>query len=61
MITILQRLDNNKKPIHDVRLLSTDTKPVFGIANGSLCIEIDTGKIFILDGVSGVWHELPLA
>lgn len=37
--------------------LSTDTKPS-NVANGSILIEIDTGKIFMYDESGAVWTEL---
>lgn len=44
--------------IHDVRCLSTDTKPTVGITNGSTCLEIDTGDIYIFDGESQTWNAM---
>lgn len=45
----------------ELRGLSTDTKPTeIGdktIANGSVFIEIDTGKIYFFDGDSKTWKE----
>lgn len=38
--------------------LSTDAKPTTGIANGSLCLEIDTGKIYAFNGVNSSWVEI---
>ena len=38
--------------------LSTDAKPTDGIANGSLCLEVDTGKIFAFDEEGQVWTEI---
>lgn len=43
----------------DIRGKSTDNKPVDGVPNGSTFIEINTGKGFLFDGDSKVWHELP--
>lgn len=40
----------------DVYLLSTDEKPM-GVKNGSLCYEIDTGKIFMFDEENKNWVE----
>ena len=39
--------------------LSTDTKPTTGIANGSVCIEMNTGKKFMFDEASGELVEVP--
>lgn len=38
--------------------LSTDTKPTEGIANGSICIEMDTGSIFMFDKAGNEWLEV---
>lgn len=37
--------------------LSTDTKPITDVPNGSVFVEIDTGKIHIFNGATEVWHE----
>ena len=37
--------------------LSTDTKPTTGIANGSVCLEMDTGKIYLFDEANAEWLE----
>ena len=34
---------------YEFRGLSTDEKPIERIGNGSIFIEIDTGKVFIFD------------
>ena len=45
----------------ELRGLSTDTKPTSlngkEIGNGSVYVEIDTGKIFFYDGASKTWKE----
>lgn len=33
---------------------STDTKPTSGIAEGSVCKEVDTGDIYLFDGSAWV-------
>lgn len=38
--------------------LSTDSKPTTGIANGSICIEMNTGKIFMFNEAGSAWVEL---
>ena len=38
--------------------LSTDTKPTTGIGNGSLCLEMDTGKIFAFNETASAWVEV---
>ncbi len=48
----------NGKVMVDAACLSTDTKPTTGIANGSLCLEMDTGKIFAFNETASAWVEL---
>ena len=43
---------------YEFRGLSTDEKPVEKIGNGSVFIEIDTGKVFIFDEQNKTWREL---
>lgn len=38
--------------------LSTDTKPTDGIVNGSICIEMNTKKVYIFDETNAQWREL---
>ena len=38
--------------------LSADAKPTTGIANGSICIEMDTGKIYMFNEAGSAWVEL---
>lgn len=38
--------------------LSTDTKPTTGIGNGSVFIEMDTGKAFFFDAENSLWLEV---
>ena len=38
--------------------LSTDTKPTEGIKNGSICIEMDTGKIYMFNEAGTEWLEV---
>ena len=37
--------------------LSTDTKPTSGVANGSVLIEMDTGKVYLFDEAGTQWRE----
>lgn len=37
--------------------LSTDTKPSSGIANGSILLEMDTGKVYQFDEEHSQWRE----
>ena len=56
-ITMANETSNGKAYI-EAACLSTDTKPTDSIANGSTCIEIDTGKIFMFDESGDAWTEL---
>lgn len=42
----------------EMRGLSTDEKPTENIVNGTVFIEIDTGKVFMFDGTSKTWKEI---
>lgn len=37
--------------------LKADTKPTAGIANGSIMVEVDTGKVFFFNEGAGTWVE----
>ena len=43
---------------YEFRGLSTDEKPIERVGNGSIFIEIDTGKVFIFDEQNKTWREL---
>lgn len=43
--------------LYDVRCLSTDTKPLSGMTNGSHCLEIDTGDEFLFNATTNEWEE----
>ena len=36
---------------------STDSKPTTGVANGSIFMEMDTGKIWFYDAAGAQWLE----
>lgn len=42
----------------EYRGLSTDEKPTENIENGTIFIEIDTGKIYMFDLENEEWQEL---
>ena len=44
--------------IVEVRGLSTDEKPTTNITNGSVYIEIDTGKVYFYDADNKQWNEV---
>jgi hypothetical protein len=41
----------------ELSLTSSDEKPTQGIATGSICIEVDTGKVFFFNEATGTWVE----
>ena len=49
----------DNKVLIEAACLRTDTKPTTGIANGSKCIEMDTGKTFMFNEEDSEWEELP--
>ena len=38
--------------------LSTDTKSTTNLVTGSLFLEVDTGKVYAFDEISGTWNEI---
>lgn len=58
MITILRNIyfDAGNRYI-EARGLSTDQKPYTDIANGSMYIEMDTGKVYFYDAANTQWRE----
>ncbi len=57
MVTVLREVVYDQI-IHDVRCLSTDTKPTTGIKNGSTCLEMDTGSMYMYDAENAEWHQM---
>ena len=57
----LHGYDSNGKPIHyaEIAGLSTESKPTTGLVSGSRFMEVNTGKVFVLDAESDThaWHE----
>lgn len=43
---------------YEYRGLSTDIKPTKRVGNGSIFIEMDTGKVYIFDEENIKWREL---
>ena len=56
--TIKAHYAGNEKSYIEAACLSTDTKPTDGIANGSACIEMDTGDKYMFDEAGGQWIKL---
>ena len=43
---------------YELRGLSTDQKPTERIGNGSIFIEMDTGKVYMFDKENVEWREI---
>lgn len=50
--------DDGVKALVEVYCLSTDAKPTEDIANGSTCVEIDTGKVYLFNEAASAWVEV---
>lgn len=48
----------DNKVLIEAACLSGDSKPTTGIANGSLCLEMDTGKIYAFNETASTWVEV---
>ena len=48
----------NEKNLVQAVCLSTDSKPTTGIANGSMMLEMDTGKIYAFNEAASAWVEI---
>lgn len=61
MIRTLKRyiaIDGNMdKEYREMTGLSTDTKPTSGIINGSIFVEVDSGKVFFFNEAGEAWVE----
>ena len=61
MITIASDVKGKRMP-HEFFGLSSDAKPTtkmddMKVTNGSIFVEIDTGKIYMFDEENAKWHE----
>ena len=45
------------KNVVEVFCLSTDSKPTDYVADGSIAVEIDTGKVYFFNEASEAWVE----
>lgn len=45
------------RALETIFCLYSDTKPTENIANGSIAVEIDTGKVFFFNEEGGAWVE----
>ena len=56
--TLKAHYAGNEKSYIEAACLSTDDKPTDGIANGSVCLEMNTGKVFVFNEAGSAWVEL---
>ena len=58
MITVINDYDGSSVDVRrkEIMCLSDDTKPT-DVANGSVCLEIDTGKLFVYDEENESWRN----
>lgn len=61
----LHSYDDNGAPLYYAELagLSSASKPTAGLVSGSMFVETNTGKTFVLDAEStpAAWHEMVVA
>lgn len=58
-LKMISKIDKNDNAnLQQFACLSTDTKPTELIANGSMCIEIDTGDIYMFDAAGAEWNKI---
>lgn len=57
MITVLKNIYFDEKRYIEARGLSTDSKPTDDIYNGSMYIEMNTGKVYFYDAEGEAWRE----
>lgn len=50
--------NGNLLAIANIYGTSTDAKPVAGFANGTSFVEVDTGKLYLLNEEDGTWTEV---
>lgn len=59
MFTVIKaHYAGNEKSYIEGACLAADTKLTDGIANGSLCLEMDTGKIYAFNETGNTWVEV---
>ena len=59
MFTVIKaHYAGNEKSYIEGACLAADTKPTDGIANGSIIIEIDTGKLYMFNETGSAWAEV---
>ena len=49
--------DDHFVSVEEIACLSTDTKPT-DVSNGSICIEMDTGSIYMFDEEGEEWNKI---
>lgn len=57
-LVIMQEGDTQALFRKDIACNSGDSKPTTGIVNGSTCIEVDTGKVYLFNEATSAWVEV---
>ena len=58
MVTVTKLIRSIEgKELVEIACLSTDTKPT-NVCNGSLCLEMDTGKVYAFNETASTWVEV---
>lgn len=50
-------MTNYKGGANEYAGLSTDSKPIEGVATGAIFVEVDTGKVFFFNEAANTWVE----
>lgn len=54
---MVSRLNPHEETVHEYAGLSTDTKPIELVPNGSTFVEMDTQKFYAFDAANSTWIE----
>ena len=57
LVDLIVGTPGNQKHYYEMAGLSTDTKPVEGVAMGSKAIEVDTGDLYLFNEATGEWQK----
>ena len=57
LVDLIVGTPGNQKHYYEMAGLSTDTKPVEGVAMGSKAIEVDTGDLYLFNEAEGEWTK----
>lgn len=58
MVSIVRKTNQSGVDVYEVYCLSTDTKPIDGMTNGSTCFEVDTAEPYAFDEENATWNTI---